>query len=179
LAPVTAKKQFTVRPFTLDDKLGIQRLWASVASYDGSVAARSAMEIDALLAHPAHRQGGQWRVAVAGNNAIVGAVEVAYVGTVRTEIVLAVNPAWRRQGVGRALLDTVPKDRRLLATTRASAQGSAELLTSAGFIERYREARMRRKAQGLKLMPLTDGAVVDVDTERASPHRRAHRRVRR
>lgn len=164
-----AKKQFTLRPFTVDDKLGLQRLWGAVASFDGSVPARSALEIDALLAHPAHRQGSQWRVAVAGNNAIVGAVEVAFVGTVRTELMLAVNPAWRRQGVGRALLDTVPNDRRLLATTRASAQGAAELLTAAGFVERFREARMRRKAQGLAPMPMPEGAVVDVDEEADGP----------
>lgn len=162
---MSAKKPFNVRPFTLDDKLGIQRLWAAVASFDGSVPAKSAMEIDALLAHPAHRGGAPWRVAVAGNGAIVGAVEVGFVGSVRTQVTLAVNPAWRRQGVGRALLDAVPKDRRLLVTTRASAQGAAELLTSVGFTERYREARMRRKAAGLEEMPIPDGARVDIDSK--------------
>lgn len=162
---MTAKKPFNVRPFTLDDKLGIQRLWAAVASFDGSVPAKSAMEIDALLAHPAHRGGAPWRVAVAGNGAIVGAVEVGFVGSVRTQVTLAVNPAWRRQGVGRALLETVPKDKRLLVSTRASAQGAAELLTSMAFTERYREARMRRKAAGLSAMPIPDGARVDVDTK--------------
>lgn len=162
---MAAKKAFNVRPFTLDDKLGIQRLWSAVASFDGSVPAKSAMEIDALLAHPAHRGGAPWRVAVAGNGAIVGAVEVGFVGSVRTQVTLAVNPAWRRQGVGRALLDTVPKDKRLLVTTRASAQGAAELLTSAAFTERYREARMRRKAAGLSTLPIPDGARVETDAK--------------
>lgn len=169
--PVIVKRQFSVRPFTLSDEVGIQRLWSSVASFDGSVAARTVMEMTALLAHPAHRQGAQWRVAVAGNDVIVGALEI--VGAVRSEVVLAVNPAWRRVGIGHALLETAPRDRSLHATTRASAQGSAELLRSMGFVERSREARMRRKASGMRPLPVADSAFVDIDAERDVPRLRA------
>lgn len=123
-------------------------------------------EIDARLAHPAHRKGASWRVAVAGNGAIVGALEVGFVGSVRTELLLGVNPAWRRQGIGRALLDEAPQERRLLVTSRASAQGASELLSSAGFSERYREARMRRKAKGLEPLEVPDGGRVEVDPGR-------------
>ena len=163
---MAVRKQWTIRPFAPDDKTGMQRLWAGVASFDGSVRARSPAEMDALLAHPSHQQGKHWRVAVAGNGAIVGALEVAYIGTVRTELMFAVNPAWRRQGIGRALLDAAPKDRRLLVSTHASVQGALELLTSTGFTERYREARMRRKAKGLEALPPGDGAVIVVDDKR-------------
>ncbi len=158
-----AKKQWTLRPFAAADKAGVQKLWAGVASFDGSTPARTTGEIDALLAHPAHLGGKHWRVAVAGNGAVVGALEIGFIGTVRTEVVLAVNPAWRRQGIGRALLDEAPQDRRLLVTSRAGVQGAAELLESAGFSERFREARMRRKAKGLTPMEIPDGAVVVAD----------------
>lgn len=160
---MSARKPWTIRPFTPDDRNGVQKIWAGVASFDGGVPARSLAEIDARLAHPAHKGGAAWRVAVAGNGAIVGAAEVAFIGTVRTEIVVGVNPAWRRQGVGRALLAAVPQDRRLLTTSRASVGGATELLTSAGFSERYREARMRRKAKGIEPMEIPEGGRIDVD----------------
>jgi ribosomal protein S18 acetylase RimI-like enzyme len=76
-----------------------------------------------------------------------------------------VNPAWRRQGIGRALLRAAPSDRRLLMTTRASVPGAAELLEKEGFKERYREARMRRKAKGLAPMEIPD----------VRAHRKQHR----
>lgn len=166
---MATKKQWTIRPFTPADRAGIQKLWTGVASFDGSVPARSLAEIDARLAHPAHRGGGAWRVAVAGNGAVVGAVEVGFIGTVRTELLLAVNPAWRRQGIGRALLEAAPQDRRLLVTSRASVQAASDLLASAGFAERYREARMRRKAKGLEPLEIPDGARVEIDDTRDVP----------
>jgi mycothiol synthase len=160
---VTAKKAWTIRPFSPEDKAGVHKLWTGVASFDGGIASRSLPEIDALLANPAHQQGKAWRVAVAGNGAIVGALEVGFVGTVRTEVRFAVNPAWRRQGIGRALLMAAPHDRRLLVVTRGSVQGASELMASAGFTERYREARMRRKAKGLEPMEIPSGGTVVVD----------------
>lgn len=144
----------------------MQKLWAGVCSFDASVPTRTAAEIEARLKHPAHERGAHWRVVIAGNGAIVGALEVGFIGTVRTEVMLAVNPAWRRQGVGRALLQAAPRDRRLLVTSRAGVPGAAELLTSEGFTERYREARMRRKSVGLDPLEIPDGAVVTVDAER-------------
>jgi mycothiol synthase len=167
---VPAKKQWSVRPFAPEDKAGVQKLWAGVASFDGSVAAPSMAELEAVLEHPSHRGGSQWRVAVAGNGAVVGALEVAYIGTVRTELRIAVNPAWRRQGIARALYESAPRDRRLLVTTRSSVSAASELLTHLGFSERYREARMRRKAKGLEPMEIPDGARVVVD-EKRDPHR--------
>jgi GNAT superfamily N-acetyltransferase len=161
------KRQWTIRPFDPAlDKPGVQKLWAGVCSFDGSVPTRTAAEIEARLKHPAHEAGAHWRVVVAGNGAIVGALEVGFIGSVRTEVMFAVNPAWRRQGIGRALLQAAPRDRRLLVTSRQSVTGVAELLTSEGFTERYREARMRRKSKGLDLLEIPDGAVVAVDTER-------------
>lgn len=144
----------------------MQKLWAGVCSFDGSVPTRTTAEIDARLKHPAHEGGAHWRVVIAGNGAIVGALEVGFIGTVRTEVLCAVNAAWRRQGIGRALLQAAPRERRLLVTSRASVTGAAELLTSEGFTERYREARMRRKSKGLDPLEIPDGAVVAVDTER-------------
>jgi mycothiol synthase len=166
---VTAKKAWSVRPFAADDKAGVHKLWTGVASFDGSIAARSLGVVEALLAHPAHKKGAGWRVAVAGNGAIVGALEVGYVGTVRTEIRFAVNPAWRRQGIGRALLEAAPQDKRLLATSRAGSQGASELLATFGFIERYREARMRRKAKGVEPMDIPEGGAVVVDDKKDVP----------
>lgn len=160
---MAARKSWKIRAFTRDDRVGLQKLWAGLASFDGSVPARTATELEALLAHPAHRGGARWHVAVAGNGAIVGAIEVGFVGSVRTSLLFGVNPAWRRQGVGRALLEQAPQERRLLVTSRASVGGAAELLTSAGFSERYREARMRRPAQGLEPLPLPEGTRLDVD----------------
>ena len=147
----------------------MQKLWAGVCSFDGSVPTRTAAEIEARLKHPAHEGGAHWRVVVAGNGAIVGALEVGFIGSVRTEVMFAVNAAWRRQGIGRALLQAAPRDRRLLVISRQGVTGAAELLTSEGFSERYREARMRRKSKGLDPLDLPDGAVVFVDTERDVP----------
>lgn len=161
------KRQWTIRPFDpAHDRAGVQKLWAGVCSFDGSVPTRTSAEIEARLKHPAHQGGAHWRVVIAGNGAIVGALEVGFVGSVRTEVLLAVNPAWRRQGVGRVLLQAAPRDRRLLVTSRLSIPGAGELLASEGFSERYREARMRRKAKGIERLEIPDGAVVQVDTER-------------
>lgn len=162
------KRQWTIRPFDpAQDKPGVQKLWAGVCSFDGSVPTRTAAEIEARLKHPAHEGGAHWRVVAAGNGAIVGALEVGLIGSVRTELMFAVNPAWRRQGIGRALLQAAPRERRLLVTSGAAVPGVAELLGSEGFVERYREARMRRKSKGLDLLDIPDGAVVMVDTERS------------
>jgi len=163
---VATKKPWTIRAFQAADAAGVQKLWAGVTSFDGSVPAKSALEIAARLKHPSSGSGRHWRVALAGNGAIVGALEVTFVGTVRTSIIAAVNPAWRRQGIGRGLLEDLPQDRRILVTTRASVAGADELLSSFAFTERYREARMRRKAKGIEALPLPDGAKLDVDTKR-------------
>lgn len=161
------KRQWTIRTFDpAQDRPGVQKLWTGVCSFDGSVPTRTAAEIEARLKHPAHEGGAHWRVVMAGNGAIVGALEVGFIGTVRTEVMFAVNPAWRRQGIGRALLQAAPRDRRLLVSSRQGVPGAAELLTSEGFTERYREARMRRKSKGLELLDIPEGAVVTVDTAR-------------
>ncbi|MCC7074866.1 MAG: GNAT family N-acetyltransferase [Deltaproteobacteria bacterium] len=161
------KRQWTIRAFDpAQDRPGVQKLWAGVCSFDGSVPTRTSAEIEARLKHPAHHGGAHWRVVIAGNGAIVGALEVGFVGSVRTEVMLAVNPAWRRQGIGRALLQAAPRDRRLLVTSRLSVAGTGELLASEGFIERYREARMRRKAKGIEGLEIPDGAIVQVDSAR-------------
>lgn len=161
------KRQWTIRPFDpAQDKAGVQKLWAGVCSFDGSVPTRTAAEIEARLKHPAHEAGAHWRVVVAGNGAIVGAMEVGFIGSVRTEVLLAVNPAWRRQGIGRALLQAAPRERRLLVTSRQSVTGAAELLSAEGFAERYREARMRRKSKGLDPLEIPEGGLVAVDADR-------------
>lgn len=161
------KQQWSVRPFDASlDKQGWIKLWTGVSGFDGSVPLRTAAEVDARLQHKAHKKGASWRVAVAGNGAIVGALEVGHVGTRRTEVWCAVNPAWRRQGIGRALLREVSPERRALVTSRASVSGAAELLKIEGFTERYREARMRRAAQGLATMEIPEGGKVVVDPKK-------------
>ena len=147
---MATRKSWTIRPFQAGhDDAGVARLLLNVATFDGSVAAWTEQALTAKLAHPQSNGGSAWRVAVA-NNAVVGVLIVSFVGTLRTEIVLAVNPAFRRQGIGRALLEEAPDKRRLLCTSRESVPAATALLTSAGFVERYRSALLRREAAGVK-----------------------------
>jgi ribosomal protein S18 acetylase RimI-like enzyme len=154
---MATRKTWTVRPFQPgQDDAGVARLLMSVATFDGSVAAWTEQALKARLAHPGADGGSGWRVAIA-NNAVVGALLVAFVGTLRTEIVVAVNPAFRRQGIGRALLEEAPARRRLLCTSRESVPAATALLTSAGFLERYRSVVLRREAAGVKRLEPDDG----------------------
>ncbi len=162
-----SKRTFTVRPFDEGaDRAGVLKLWSAVAGYDGSVPARTPEILNALLQNKSARGCGAWRVALAGNGAIVGVMEAFFPGTMRTEIQIAVNPAWRRQGIGRALLDEAPAGKRLLITSRANVAGAHELLSSAGFAERFREARLRRPAMGLQTIEPPSGTKIVEDPER-------------
>jgi ribosomal protein S18 acetylase RimI-like enzyme len=160
---MATRKSWTLRPFEAGhDEAGVARLLLNVATFDGSVAAWTEQALHAKLAHPTANGGSAWRVAVA-NNAVVGVLLVSFVGTLRTGIVLAVNPAFRRQGIGRALLEEAPPKRRLLCTSRESVPAATALLTSAGFVERYRTALLRREAAGVKRLDPDDGARVNED----------------
>lgn len=161
------KRAFTIRPFDEGaDRAGVLKLWTAVAGFDGSVSARTPEILNALLAHPASRGCSGWRVAVAGNGAVVGVMEVQFVGTLRTELSIAVNPAWRRQGIGAALLDEAPAGKRLLVASRDSVAGATALLKGAGFSERYREARLRRRVHGLEPIEPPAGARIVEDPNR-------------
>jgi ribosomal protein S18 acetylase RimI-like enzyme len=152
------KKAWTVRPFQAGvDDAGVVKLLGSVATFDGSVAAWNSDMFAARVDHPSARSGSLWRVAVASNGAIIGALLLFFTGTVRTELVVGVNPAFRRQGIGKALLDHAPRDRRLLCSSRQSVGGAEALLQGAGFTERYRSLLMRKEAMGIKpLQPSLD-----------------------
>ena len=65
---MTAKKPWTIRPFAPEDKPGVQKLWAGVASFDGGVPARSAAVLDAMLAHPAHQAHRHARIRTETNS---------------------------------------------------------------------------------------------------------------
>lgn len=137
-----------------NDKAGVLKLWRDAAGFDASVPVLSESQLDALLAHPMASRGEAWWVAVASNDAVVGALDVRFVGSLRTKIGLAVNPAWRKRGIGRALLDSAPEGKRLLVTSRASVMGATHLLESGGFEERFREVRLRRPVDGSHLPSL-------------------------
>jgi ribosomal protein S18 acetylase RimI-like enzyme len=160
---MATRRSWSIRPYRPGpDDAGLGRLLLAVATFDGSVAAWSDGALAARLAHPSARGGADWRVAEAAGS-VVGASLTFHVGTVRTELVLAVNPAFRRQGIGRALLAEAPADRRLLCRSRESVPAATALLTSAGFLERYRSVLLRREAQGVGRMDPGDDARVFED----------------
>jgi ribosomal protein S18 acetylase RimI-like enzyme len=141
------KRAWTIRPFAPgQDDAGLVKLLHAVATFDGGVEAWSRDLLTAWIGHPRAEGGSLWRVAVAKNDSILGALLVFVVGSTRAEVVVAVNPAFRRQGIGRALLDIAPRDKRLQCKTRKSVGGATALLESAGFEERHRLLRMRREA---------------------------------
>ncbi len=144
---MASKRLWSVRPFVASsDDAGIVKLLLQIASFDGGLEAWSPALLAARLAHPTAAGGSTWRVAESNSGAVIGVLLVFFVGTMRTEVVVGVNPAFRRQGIGRALLDTAPRDRRLLCTTRESVGGASALLEAAGFSERHRQLLMRREA---------------------------------
>ncbi|MDP2344350.1 MAG: GNAT family N-acetyltransferase [Deltaproteobacteria bacterium] len=159
---MASKKAWSVRTFQPGpDDAGIVKLLGQVATFDGSVAAMNSDMLAARLDHPSARSGSAWRVAVASNGAIIGAVLCFFTGTVRCEVVVGVNPAFRRQGIGRALLDTAPRDRRLLCSSRESVGGARALLESSGFTERYRSLLMRKEAVGIEDLVVDDAKIVE------------------
>jgi ribosomal protein S18 acetylase RimI-like enzyme len=156
---MTTKRQWSLRPFAPEsDTAGVARLWTAVAGFDGSVPALTPSEIGARLQHPAAMHGVPWRVAVANNGAVVGAILVERRDAHRVSAACAVNPAWRRQGIGRALLHELPRGDAVSMTTRASVSGASELLSQHGYAERRRDVRLRRKAVGLTPMPIPSRA---------------------
>jgi GNAT superfamily N-acetyltransferase len=167
---MATRRTWSIRPFAPGtDEAGIARLLLSVATFDGSVAAWSEQELAVRLAHPRAQGGGGWRVAVA-NGAVVGALLVSFIGTLRTEILVAVNPAFRRQGIGRALLEAAPTRRRLLCTSRDSVPAATALLTAAGFLERYRSVLLRREAAGVRRLEAAEGFRI-IEDERSDARR--------
>ena len=118
---MATKKAWNIRAFEPGaDDAGVAKLLMQVATFDGGVAALSPAMLAARLQHPSAHRGQAWRVAVSSNGTIIGALLVFFVGTLRTEVLVAVNPAFRRQGIGRGLLDLAPREKRLLATSRTS-----------------------------------------------------------
>lgn len=138
------KRQFAVGPFDPEaHRSGVLKLWAAVCGFDGSVPPRSPEHLDALLSQPAADDASGWRVATAPNGAVVGVLDVYFVGSRRTRFSMAVNPAWRRSGIGARLLTELPDGKRLLTESRASLDGATAMLESAGFEERHRDIRLR------------------------------------
>jgi ribosomal protein S18 acetylase RimI-like enzyme len=154
---MATRTSWTIRPFEPGaDDVGVVRLLRNVATFDGSVPAWSEEALSVRCAHPLSRGGKAWRVAVK-NDAIIGALIVTFVGTLRTNIVVAVNPAFRRQGIGRDLLAFAPTDRRLLCTSRGSVAAATALLSSTGFVERFRSVILRQEAGSVRHFELDDG----------------------
>lgn len=165
--PPPKKPAWSVRPFQAGaDDAGVVKLLNAVATFDGSVAAWNSDMFNARLDHPQAASGSQWRVAVASNGGIIGALLLFHTGTVRTELIVGVNPAFRRQGIGKALLDCAPGDRRLLCTSRKSVGGAHALFEAAGFSERYGSLLMRKEALGIHNLPLDDDVAIVEDTRK-------------
>lgn len=162
---MASKRAWNTRPFQPGDDVGIAKLLMQVATFDGGVAAWSPAMLTARLQHPSAHDGAAWRVAVSTNGSIIGVLIVAFVGTVRTEIVVAVNPAFRRQGIGRALLDLAPREKRLLCTSRTSVGGAQALLESSGFTERHGGLLMRREVGKAPSLPI-EGMAFNEDPKR-------------
>jgi GNAT superfamily N-acetyltransferase len=161
------KRQFDVRPFeAAKDRSGVLKLWAAVCGFDGSVPPVSPDHLDALLEDAATDGGSGWRVATAPNGAVVGVLDVYFVGSKRTRFSMAVNPAWRRSGIGARLLEELPGDKRLLTASRLSVDGATALLEKAGFSERHREARLRMPRVELDEIELPEWASLEEDESR-------------
>lgn len=152
---MASKKAWSIRSFEAGaDDGGVTKLLMQVATFDGGVSALSPSLLAARLQHPAAHGGEAWRVAVSSNGTIIGALLVFFVGTLRTEVLVAVNPAFRRQGIGRGLLDLAPREKRLLATSRLSIGGASALLARAGFTERHGSLLMRREVGKAPSLPV-------------------------
>ncbi|HEY1101766.1 MAG TPA: GNAT family N-acetyltransferase, partial [Myxococcota bacterium] len=163
---MATKRAWRIRPFVAgDDDEGLCKLLMQTASFDGGVDAWSPVMLAARLAHPSSDDGRPWRVAESSNGTIIGALLVFFVGTLRTEVVVGVNPAFRRQGIGTALLAEAPPDRRLLATTRQSIGGATALMEAAGFVERHRHLVMRREATSIGQLPVEGITIVTDDAK--------------
>lgn len=160
---MSSQPAWRIRPFSSSDKGGLLRLWSSVSFHDGTVAARSAEWLDAMLEHPRTQNGRAWYVAEAGK-AVVGALEVQFLGKLRTEVAVVVDAGFRRQGIASALIRKAPYQRRLLIRSRSNTPGAGALLSGAGFEERYREVRLRRRTQGL--VPLKVPSSIEVVEDR-------------
>ncbi len=161
------KKAWNVRRFQAGaDDAGVVKLLNAVATFDGSVAAWNSDMFNARLEHPQAASGSQWRVATASNGGIIGALLLFATGTVRTELIVGVNPAFRRQGIGKALLDEAPGDRRLLCSSRASVGGAHALLEGAGFSERFSSKLMRKEAIGIHNLHLDDDVSIVEDARK-------------
>jgi GNAT superfamily N-acetyltransferase len=90
-------------------------------------------------------------------------------GARRLDVSVYVNPAFRRMGLGRSLLQQAPTGRSLQAMSSASVLGARELLESSGFVERHRDGRLRRQAAGLTPLEARAGATLQVDPQRNVP----------
>ncbi len=159
---MASKRAWNIRGFQPGvDDAGVVKLLGQVATFDGGVFALSPTMLAARLAHPSAHGGEAWRIAESSNGTIIGAMLVFFVGTVRTEVIVGVNPAFRRQGIGRALIDLAPRDKRLLAMSRSSVGGAEALLLGAAFTERHRSLLMRREATRVAALPVEGMALVE------------------
>jgi GNAT superfamily N-acetyltransferase len=162
-----AKRQWDVRPFdAAKHRSAVLRLWSGVSGFDASIPVRSEEELDAVLAHESADGGAAWRVAVAGNDAVVGIMDLRFVGTKRTRVRVAVNPAWRHQGVATSLFKQLPEGKRLLAVSRGSLDAATSFFEKHGFAERHRDTRLRRGRQKFEPLELPSWAELEEDDER-------------
>lgn len=159
---MATKRAWNIRSFQSGvDDAAVVKLLGQVATFDGGLGALSSTMLAARLAHPSARVGGAWRVAESTNGTIIGVLLVFVVAAARTEVIVGVNPAFRRQGIGRALLDVAPREQRLRAVSRASVGGADALLQGASFIERHRSLLMRREVTKVAALRFDDMAVVE------------------
>ena len=161
---------WSVRPFVADDRAAVLRLLDAVGGFDASVPPLSEVEIDALVGSESTEAGALWRVATNDEKTLVAALCVRHLGTKRTRLTVAVNPAFRRRGIGSALIAELPTDRRLLSTTRASLESASAFLQNQGFEERHRDVRLRRPLVDIPSFKLPAWAQL-VEDETGDPKR--------
>ncbi len=132
------------------------------ADHDAAVPALTELELEARFQHPDAEKGHAWRVHT-GPAGVDGAMLVSFVGTKRTSLLLAVAADADHPAVAGALLDAAPRDKRLLTTCRASDTDAVAFFQAAGFVERYRDVRLRREAHDVELLDFPAWASFEVD----------------
>jgi len=123
-----------------DDPPRLAALLAEVEAVDGGGEDTSEHAVRETMAWPGHDpQRDRWVVEEAGRPDHLIAHSLAWKGTqdAHADIAVAVHPAWRRRGLGRALLVSALERARGLGATAARAYADESHLGAAPFLRRH------------------------------------------